>query len=445
MRKYRRLILLGFNICLVLAIFNTTFASNNNNLSSKYTGTQLSVLGFNVTTFSKLPDLIKEFEEKTGIKVRLDLFSEKNARQKMGIEMSSGAPGYDVMYFIPTDFHPWVEAGWVEPLDSFINNKKLTSKNEIELNDFLKAPLNLLKKNGKLYGLPMFGATVGFYYRKDIFEQKGIKNPPKTIDELFEVAQKIHSTQVAGIGLRGMAGPNMWTYTMFLKALGGDYYKDYPNDFHPVLDSPQAIKATKLYAELLRNYGMPGSASVNFDEIAVAFQQGRIAMTIDGIPLAPRILDPKQSRVIGKVGFAPLPSGPAGVYPPYTTHGWLIPKASKNKEAAWLFMKWASSTEIQARIALEGEHMAVTRKSVLKMPEYISKYDYWPGFTKMYQSNLETSADYYPLNRAFPMVMARVGRAVNEVTAGAKTAEEAMKLANKDVNDIMKQAGFYKN
>ena len=43
-----------------------------------------------------------------------------------------------------------------------------------------------------------------------------------------------------------------------------------------------------------------------------------------------------------------VPGGPAGRFPDVAAHGWGIPTASKNKDAAWEFITWAMSKQIAA-------------------------------------------------------------------------------------------------
>ena len=41
------------------------------------------------------------------------------------------------------------------------------------------------------YGIPWYMDTRVMFYRKDVFEKAGYKNPPKTWDELLDLSKKI--------------------------------------------------------------------------------------------------------------------------------------------------------------------------------------------------------------------------------------------------------------
>ncbi|GAG79722.1 unnamed protein product, partial [marine sediment metagenome] len=83
---------------------------------------------------------------------------------------------------------------------------------------------------------------------------------------------------------------------------------------------------------------------------------GKAAMDLQWHNAAPTASDPSKSKIVGKFDFAVIPGKlqPDGsIKRTPTFGGWSleIPKDSKNKEAAWEFMVWATSPEIQPRLA----------------------------------------------------------------------------------------------
>jgi multiple sugar transport system substrate-binding protein len=71
--------------------------------------------------------------------------------------------------------------------------------------------------------------------------------------------------------------------------------------------------------------------------------------------LAARIEDPTKSQVAGKVGYSLIPVGPGGRrVPMLPVTSWMLLKQSKAKEAAWLFVQWATSKETLAQILIAG-------------------------------------------------------------------------------------------
>jgi ABC-type glycerol-3-phosphate transport system substrate-binding protein len=174
-------------------------------------------------------------------------------------------------------------------------------------------------------------------------------------------------------------------------------------------------------------------------------QQGKSATAIEGAPLAGRILDPEQSKVIGKLHFALVPKGPAGRFPAFTGHGWMIPKNSPKKKAAWLFIQWATSREVLLKTSLHHKHIAVTRKSIWSDPAFVEKWGFEGGFLEKFMKSLEIGyPDYRPRFPEWPKVGDEVALALNQVIVGRKTAEEAFTEVNKKIYGIMKNAGYFK-
>ena len=80
----------------------------------------------------------------------------------------------------------------------------------------------------------------------------------------------------------------------------------------------------ELYARLLRQYGPPGVVNFNWYECSAAFMQGQVAIYMDGVNFASQFEDAAKSKVVGKVGYAVLPSGPGGHFSPIYITGMAV-------------------------------------------------------------------------------------------------------------------------
>jgi Bacterial extracellular solute-binding protein len=147
-----------------------------------------------------------------------------------------------------------------------------------------------------------------FFYRKDVFGAKGVA-PPNTLAELEPLVQKLHAPPgTYGIVLRGLKNANATQYPSILFPMGGTYLKD----GKAALDTKEQVAALELYTRLLRQYGPPGVVNFNWYECSAAFMQGQVACYMDGVNFASQFEDAGKSKVVGKVGYAVLPSGPGG-------------------------------------------------------------------------------------------------------------------------------------
>ncbi len=442
----KRILRLVVGVGVILAIAGSTVLAGDS-LWNQFKGEKIGVFFFRNTYFDGIKYFIPEFEKKTGIKVESIAYSEQVALQKLGLELASPIGAYDAAWLGGSSLPSEVKAGWVTPIGPFIEDKSITDDSVLDMDDILEGPLDMMRYQGVLYGLPWFSATVIQYCRKDIFDKYGIAGPADTIDEFVGNIIKVNTPDVPGVALRGAPNRNMnqWHFPIFLRGLGGKFFKDIEEgDLHPVLDSSQAIMAARVYGTLLRYFSIPGAASSTFDDVVIAMQQGKVAMCIEGAPLAGRILDPEQSKVMGKLYFALVPRGPAGRFPSFTGHGWMIPNNAPNKKAGWLFMQWATSRDVLLKTSLDYKHIAVTRKSIWSDPAFVKKWGFAGGFLEKFMKSLEIGyPEFRPRIPEWPEVSDSVALALNQVIVGNKTAEEAFTEVNKKVYDVMKEAGYY--
>ncbi len=403
-------------------------------------GTTINVLAPRITFTDATQSQIALFEEATGIKAVFDIFAEREAQQKTAVELAAGSSAYDVIWTGGNGVPQKASAGWLEPLASYIERE---DADELNLDDFLGPLLEAGRWDGELYGLPVFLGTQLFYYRTDI-----VDTPPQDFDSLMAAAQEHHNNPVPAFAIRGGRGADsaLWPFPIFMLGFGGQWFRDFPNDMRPTLDSPEVIQAAEYWVELLGNYGIPNVASAHFDEVLLAVSQGQAAMSIEGAPLAARLFDPEQSSVADKLGMTMVPSGPAGRFPPFSPHHWGIPVTSTKKDAAWEFIKWALSEETQLQGALATNHIAVSRNSVWENPEFRAKYNYGGGetFVELFQqSALEASILYRPAIPEWPQLGDRLSVALNEALTGQKAAEQAMLDAQADLYNLFRDAGYY--
>lgn len=412
-----------------------------------YDGTTISFISLNYTYSQGLKALAPEFEEATGIKVNFDLLGTLDNIQKQRLELSAGSGDLDVYQIPPFNRTEYQRAGWLEPLDGYISDPEKTPPAWAP-DDFFPVSYQQGVFEGQHLDLPIFAATIVLYWRKDVFEQAGIEGPPQTMDELIAAAEAIKEKvpDVAPIGLRGAPGieANMWPFPIFLYSYGGNFFKDFPTDMEPVISEPGAVKAAEVWSSLVKDYGFPGMVNATHEELIANMQQGRVAMVLDGHPLAGVFLNEEKSKSFGKTGIAPIPTGPAGRFPAFSEHGIAIAKNSDNKDAAWEFMKWATSADVMLRIAVDGNYVAATRRSVVENDAYRDKYNFADGelLEATQQMLEERKPTYIPAVPEWGELADVIGNQVSRATLGEVPASEAMKNAQDGMTVILERAGY---
>ncbi len=399
-----------------------------------FAGQSISVSLFDTAYPRGLEKLIPQFEEQTGIKVQYEMLGFTVYLQRGDLELSGAAGAVDVMALVFAQSGRWIGANWAENLAPFI------TKSAFDLQDFLPGPLSTMKRGDSVFGIPWLADSQLMLYRKDLISQ-----PPATFDELLDTAKKVHSASVGGYMPAGKAGLN-WVFPTFLFGFGGKVFANPPTDLTPGYGSEQAIKAADYWAgNLIKSFGVPGSINFEDAEGIATMQQGRAAIWIHSLGQLTAALDPQKSTVADKVAFASPPQGPAGRFPQVASHGFMIPVASRKKDAGWEFVRWASSKETMRTVALNSSFAAVTRASVLNDPEFKKKFQLGGSdVPALHEAALKATGPGYMAYRTvaeFPPISDRVVIALSEIATGQKPAADAMKQANADIVQILQKAG----
>ena len=285
----------------------------------------------------------KEFEALTGITVGAEQIPEQQQRPKVAIEMASGRPSFDVVNVAMHVQKRLIEKGrWMEDLRPMIANPGLTAPG-LDMADFSPATVRAATgADGRVNVLPLNQDLFILFYNREMFDAAGLQ-APKTFDEMMAAAAKLtdKSKGVYGFTGRGLKNANVVLYDNIL--LGWDQETITADGKTLLTDTPAAIEAATWYQKIMREYAPPGSVGFNWNECQTTFGQGRAAMWWDGIGFSAPLVDPKASKIVGKVGFAPIPAGPKAQHSCTFIDGIGIPAASKNKVAAWLYVQWATS------------------------------------------------------------------------------------------------------
>jgi len=133
--------------------------------------------------------------------------------------------------------------------------------------------------DGKLYGIPAFLFIDWLYYRKDWFDEAGLK-PPTTWDEMRQAA--IALTDAAnnryGFGLRGGDG-GQGHVVGIMRAYGG---LSADENGVPVIDRDKAIQAVTFWSDLYTTdkVAPPSAPNDSYSQIMQAFRTGQTAMVL---------------------------------------------------------------------------------------------------------------------------------------------------------------------
>ena len=397
--------------------------------------------------FNNLEAVLPSFKELTGIDVRFEKTPPGQIRQKAVLDLSSKTATWASHAADPMYYPLYVSNGWVEPLDAYLGDAKMTDDKWFDYNDILGGWRGATSVNGKPYGVPYDGEATLQVYRTDIYKKLGLK-PAETLDEYMSNASKANDpgSRLWGAALRGFkgAGQNMYIYPSLFLEYGGKWF----DGKKMVVNGKEAVEALEWYVSLLTKYSPDGVQNWNWPDIADAFGQGTLASYIDANTSAAVIADPAKSKVAGKIGFARWPKGPSGkrVTSIWT---WSFPinaaLSKKDKVATWLFIQWAASkeTQVATSYAFSGNYkrLGVNRTST------------WadPGFRKMLSGigenfidastqslQEDTDVDWRPRIPEWPAVGETMATAIQAALVGQAKPADALNTAQSKIDSIVK-------
>ncbi len=393
-----------------------------------FAGTELTLASMTDQYVTAFKYLIPKFEEETGIKVTLDELGYVDLYQKLTADFVAHTGNYDLMTMDIVWSGEYAQNKYTLPLDDLMAR----DKDQLQMDDIMPVAWTLGEWDGKHWAYPLAGYANVLNYRKDVLSEAGLE-PPKTQEQLHEYAKKLTKPDedFYGIALLGAKGPAVaQDYMVWVQQYGSSILDA---DGNVAINTPKNVEILKAFGDLFQ-YAPPGATDYWWDQRETAFRSGKVAM-MEGWSIARAGYEnPEISSVVGKVAIALAPVA-EGVEPKYGFGGWGIGinADSKNAEAAWEFIKWLSSPEIQKEwIRHDG---APIRRSTLEDPDLNQEYPWFPILLEAFDKG---DGDYRPRIPQYSIIQDALGTTVNAYLVGEMGAQEALDQAQAQVEEAMK-------
>jgi len=363
---------------------------------------------------------LPEFEKKTGIKVVVDASPFGDLYKKQLLSLSTGGR-YDVLF---------MDEPWIAPLSEFLLplNERMKS---LDLADFVPTTVASGAFQGTQYAVPVDPNVQLLVYRKDLFEQKGLK-PPTTWDELLAAAKAFHDPSKQQYGIAITASSDIQTALYMLLAIWS-YGGELVDNGRGSLNSAAGKKGGEVFLELLK-FTPPNVKSYNFADVNKAIQLGQAAMAIQWASGARPMEDKTRSSVAGKLGYTLVPKAVRQT-PMRGVWTIAIAKNSANQDAAWQFATWLSGKEFgQAAVKFPSATSAIhsPRFSVLKDAGTKAALPYADTLLASLQITKER-----PRLREYADIQENLRVTAGKLTAGELTLEAALKEIDAGTNRIL--------
>jgi multiple sugar transport system substrate-binding protein len=397
-------------------------------------GQEIILGGLEHPWISAITPLLPQFTELTGIEVVPQIASETEYVAKTPVTLGGGSPTPDV--YMVWAMGQAVSAGWLEPLDDYYANPTLTDLAWYNEDDIFNSAREfpVWQEDNTRYAATITAEAQTLFLRKDLLEAQGL-SAPETFDDLLALAQTFNSDDISGIAMRAKPTGDAvaWPAGGFIFSYGGQIIDE---NGQAVFDSPEAIEAIEMYAALLADNGPQGVGSYHWYESLNDFMQGKVAISGDSSNFAADIENPEKSTVVGQTLYGAFPSHGDKPSKPNLWH-WMIGinSQSEHKEAAWLFLQWATSQPTSIQIGRNGA--APARISTWQDDGFRATFGEQAAEAAL--ENLKNADGAVMVRTWFhpkgPEVLDLLAVAVNEVIIGTKDAETALTEAAQKVNE----------
>ena len=287
-----------------------------------------------------------DYTAETGVELEFIELPHDNMHERFVQESISRSGSIDIF----NADQPWISEfasrGWIECLDDMIS--------EEDRADFLDSAMEASSYQGRLYAIPYFIHTPIVFYRTDLFEEAGL-TVPETWEEYRQAAIKLTNveTGVYGTIIEAKQASEPVTHLV-------DWYFQNGADFidekgNVVVDSEAAKEVFDFLLTMMYEDGsvMPGSIGYDNADVHNLFMQGKVAMVKNWPYMYAMARDPAQSLVADDFAIARQPAGKYDATAVWTW-GFAISSSSRNKEAAWEFMKFVAGSDVAAYITPLG-------------------------------------------------------------------------------------------
>ena len=312
---------------------------------------------------------------------------------------------------------------------------------------FFDSVLDVYKADGKYLGIPFETHSFPLFTRLDLMEKAtGKKEPPKTLDEMYEVSKKLAASEkIAPIGL--CVGRTADTTDNFINLMWCDGAAYVDKNMKPTIKSDGTLTLLKRYQQWFKEKLIPADA-IGWDDTGNnnAYQAKQTAFVIN--PPSPYDwLQKNDKELLGNTTMAPVPAGKGGSYSIAGSWSWSVFTNSKNVDTAKSCIQYLMEPDrLQAVYEKIGGRWYPVHKDLQKKEYWTSR----PHFK--YYPDLINGGRFYtypaPPNPSLMQALGEAGQRfviadmVQSVLVKNTAPEAAIDEAQKAFEDIFKKYGL---
>ncbi|MFZ2322689.1 MAG: sugar ABC transporter substrate-binding protein [Ignavibacteriaceae bacterium] len=317
--------------------------------------------------------LVPEFEKRNpGIKIKVQQIPWTAAQEKLVTAFASDNTP-DACQLGNTWVPQFAALNAIIPLDNFIKNS-----NQVKKENYFDGIWETNVIGNKVFGIPWYIDTRVMYYRKDVFERAGYQNPPKTWNELFDLAKKIKSLYPSQEKYAIYLPTNEFApFIIFGMQAGSSILKN--NDTEGNFSGKEFKEAFKFLTDFHKQKLAPMGIS-QVTNVYQAFAEEYFSIYISGPWNIPEFKNWMKGNLADKWMTAPMP-GYENEYPGVSLAGGsslVIFKNSKYKNEVWKFFEYLSEAKTQIQFYTLLNNLPAIREAweypVLKNDPYMKAF-----------------------------------------------------------------------
>ena len=374
---------------------------------------------------AEIDQIAREFEAKNpDIKVNMEYLGYDFIHDKITTGMAANPPAYDAVMIDVIWPDEFIKAGYLLDVTDRVTPEMKSG--------MFPASWNGVTRNGKIYGMPWLMDVKYFMYNKDMLQQAGITDPPKTWEELAEQAKTIKDKGIVEF-------PIIWSWNQkegvvcdFAVLLYGNGGSFVDASGKPAFNNDAGVQVLTWMKQTIDD-GLTNPSSISTDENAVRdnFIAGQSAFAVNWLFQFSDSNDPSKSKIVGQAAFAPMPIYKAGADAGIKgssvdgSSSFAVMATTPYPDQTWKFLTYLASNEVQIKYSaemlpvwqadFEGEALktleGATPTNPVTVPAFLAQFPY---------ANERPTVPYY--NEA----SAALQLAIQEALTGVKSPKDAL-------------------
>ncbi|MCE3267436.1 MAG: putative ABC-type sugar transport system, periplasmic component [Solirubrobacterales bacterium] len=288
------------------------------------------------------------------IDVSFNVYDHESYKKSIRNWLTSASP--DVVYwFVGNRMKQFVVPGLLEDVSDLFTPEVRQQMSA--------AALELVTVGGRQYGVPYTYYHIGVYYRRDLFEQAGVDEPPASWGELLEACDRLKAQGIdpIAIGSKDLWPAAGWFDYLDLRLNGYDFHMDLMSGRVPYTD-PRVRAVFAAWRELLdRGCFVDHHVGMTWQESQALLYRGTAAMMLIGNFITPNF--PPEVR--DRMEFFRFPEITPGLgrYEEAPMNSVHIPARARNKLAARKFLAFVARPDVQESINYALLQIPVAREA----------------------------------------------------------------------------------